>query len=107
MTQMLTLTGGLQYRNGDFKQAVKILESARIGGARRQPEMIRNDAGLPIQWLLLAQCYQKLGENAKAVGFLKLAAERLTDKALSEIDWVQRFRLQSLLTETRKVIIQD
>jgi tetratricopeptide (TPR) repeat protein len=105
--QLLTLQGGLQYRKGDFEQAVNTLESARIGGARLPAHMLNPDDGFDLQWLLLAQCYHQLGEKEKAAGFLKLANERITDSALREMDWQQRLRLQTILTETRKMLGQD
>ena len=107
LLQILTLQGGLQYRNGNIKQAAKTLESARIGGARRPVQMRNADDGFDSQWLLLAQCYHQLGEKEKALILLKLANELITDSALRERDWKERLRLQTLLSETRKVLGQD
>ncbi|MEE2946839.1 MAG: LamG-like jellyroll fold domain-containing protein [Verrucomicrobiota bacterium] len=105
--QLLTLQGGLQYRNGDLEQAAKTLESARIGGARRPAHMLNPDDGFDLQWLLLAQCYHQLGENEKAESFLKLANERVTDSFLQDRNWQERLRLQALLAETREMLGQD
>jgi Flp pilus assembly protein TadD len=105
--QLLTLQGGLQYRNGDFEQAAKTLESARIGGARRPAHMLNPDDGFDLQWLLLAQCYHQLGEKEKAAGFLKLANERITETFLGTKNWQTRLRLGTLLAETRKMLGQD
>ncbi|HIL11309.1 MAG TPA: hypothetical protein EYG11_21670, partial [Candidatus Latescibacteria bacterium] len=48
LTELLTLQGGLQYRNGDLEQAAKTLESARIGGARRPVHMLNPDDGFDL-----------------------------------------------------------
>jgi WD40 repeat protein/energy-coupling factor transporter ATP-binding protein EcfA2 len=105
--ESLTLQGGLQYRNGKPEEAVKTLESARIGGAKRPPDMLKQDDGFDLQWLLLAQCYYQLGEREKAASFLKLANERITDKALSEMNWRERFQRRALLKETREMLGKD
>ncbi|HIG27385.1 MAG TPA: hypothetical protein EYQ50_06160 [Verrucomicrobiales bacterium] len=107
LRELLTLQGGLQYRNGDLEQAAKTLESARIGGARRPVHMLNPDDGFDLQWLLLAQCYHQLGKNEKAESFLKLANERVTDSFLQDRNWQERLRLQSLLAETREMLGQD
>jgi tetratricopeptide (TPR) repeat protein len=107
LSELLTLQGGLQYRNGDLEQAVKTLESARIGGARRPSHILNLDDGFNLQWLLLAQCYHQLGEREKAASLLKLANERITGTFLGTKNWEIRLRLQTLLSETRKMLGQD
>ena len=102
--QTLTLQGGLLYRNGNNKKAVDTLESARIGGTRRPQHMLSPDDGSFLQWLLLAQCYYKLGDEKKASTIFKLANERMTNEALREIDWAMRLKLKMLQDETRKML---
>tara|TARA_Y100001934_G_scaffold280950_1_gene389093 strand:- start:710 stop:5620 length:4911 start_codon:yes stop_codon:yes gene_type:complete len=100
----LTLKGGLQYRNGNIQQSIKTLESARIGGAKRPSYMLNSDDGNHFQWLLLAQCYHKVGEKNKAQRFLLLARERVTNSFLQDRNWQERLQLRSLLSETHKIL---
>ena len=102
--QTLTLQGGLLYRNGNNRKAADTLESARIGGTRRPQYMLSPDDGSFLQWLLLAQCYYKLGDEKKASTIFKLANERMTNEALREIDWAMRLKLKMLHDETRKML---
>ena len=104
--RVLTLKGGLLYRNGRPKQAVETLESARIGGARRPVNKRNQDDGNQLQWLLLAQCYNQIGEKEKATSLFMLANKRATDSFLRDRNWRERLRLKSLLKETSVMLGQ-
>ena len=103
LTQLLTLKGGLMYRNGNLNEATKHLEYARNGGSVLPPYMLNTDDGFDIQWLLLAQCYKKLGQNKKASNLLLLANGRINDSFTKEKKWQDRLNLKSLLAETREL----
>ena len=103
LTQLLTQKGGLQYRNGNLNEAAKHLEYARNGGSLLPRHMVNIEDGFDIQWLLLAQCYKKLGENEKAANFLLLANDRINESYIKGKKWQDRLLLKSLLEETKKI----
>ena len=103
LTQLLTQKGGLQYRNGNLNEAAKHLEYARNGGSLLPRHMVNIEDGFDIQWLLLAQCYKKLGENEKAANLLLLANDRINESYIKGKKWQDRLLLKSLLEETQKI----
>ena len=107
IVKSLTLEGVLHYRLGDIEQAVKVFESARVGGARRPENTLKPDDGDETQWLLLAQCYHKIEEKEKASNLLNLAIERVTDEALNNLGWQYRMFTKKLLESTKEMLSQD